>query len=68
MPSIAARLTRFARSPQGQRLVTKAREVAAKPENRQRVEQLRTKATDYAARPENRQKIMQLRERLTRKR
>lgn len=68
MPSIAARLTRFARSPQGQRLVTKAREAAAKPENRQRVEQLRTKATDFAAKPENRQKIEKLRARLTRSR
>lgn len=41
MVSITDRLARFARSPQGQRAMTKAKQFAEKPENRRRVEQLR---------------------------
>lgn len=41
MASITDRLAKFARSQQGQRAIAKAKEVAEKPENRRRVEQLR---------------------------
>lgn len=41
MASIAERLGRLARSPQGQRAIAKAQQLAEKPENRQRVARLR---------------------------
>ncbi len=35
------KIVRFIKSPQGQRLVAQARQQAAKPENRRKLEQLR---------------------------
>lgn len=43
MPSLIKKLTAFAKSPQASSVVAKAREQAAKPENRRRLEQLRTR-------------------------
>lgn len=43
VPSLIKKLTAFAKSPQASSVVTKAREQAAKPENRRRLEQLRTR-------------------------
>jgi len=40
VPSLIKKLTAFAKSPQAGSVVTKAREQAAKPENRRRLEQL----------------------------
>ena len=41
MPSFVNRLSRFARSPQGQRLARQAQRYAARPENRRKVMDLR---------------------------
>ena len=43
MASIAAKLTGFAQSPQARQLIDKAREIATKPENRQKVANLMAK-------------------------
>ena len=40
MASIAAKLTSFAQSPQARQLIDKAREMATKPENREKVASL----------------------------
>ena len=40
VPSLIKKLTTFARSPQGSTGVEKARQEAAKPENRRRLERL----------------------------
>jgi hypothetical protein len=45
MPSIINKLTAFARSPQGSKAIAQAREQAAKPENRRRLEQLRARVS-----------------------
>lgn len=37
------KLAAFARSPKGQQLAAQAKEAAAKPENRRKIEQLRTR-------------------------
>jgi len=39
MTTIAERLRRFLRSPQGRRLARQAQELAARPENRRRLQQ-----------------------------
>ena len=41
MPSLMNRISRFARSPQGQRLARQAQRYAARPENRRKVEGMR---------------------------
>jgi hypothetical protein len=41
--SLIGRVARFARSPQGKKLARNAQQFVAKPENRQKVEQLRTR-------------------------
>jgi hypothetical protein len=41
MTSIAQRLVKLLRSPQGRRLAQQAQQFAARPENRHRLEQLR---------------------------
>jgi hypothetical protein len=40
MASIAAKLTSFAQSPQARQLIDKARDMATKPENREKVANL----------------------------
>ena len=45
MPSLIKKLTSFARSPQGNAAMEKAREQVAKPENRRRLEELRARVT-----------------------
>lgn len=45
MPSLIKKIADFARSPQGSSAIAKAREQAAKPENRRRLEQLKTRMT-----------------------
>jgi hypothetical protein len=39
--TLIARIVRFVKSPQGQRLISKAQQEAAKPENRRKLEKLR---------------------------
>jgi hypothetical protein len=41
MPSVVGRLVRFARSPQGRRVIAGARKAAKDPKNRERLELLR---------------------------
>ena len=41
--SLLARISRFARSPQGRRFAGQAKAFAAKPENRAKIERLRTR-------------------------
>ena len=43
-----SRIARFAASPQGRRLARQAKEFAAKPENRRKIEQFRTRLTKKA--------------------
>jgi hypothetical protein len=43
VPSLIKKLTELARSDRGNTAVAKAREQAAKPENRRRIEQLRAR-------------------------
>jgi hypothetical protein len=45
MASLQQKLTELARSPKAQQALTKAREAAAKPENKARLERLRSKLT-----------------------
>jgi hypothetical protein len=45
MPSLIKKLTELTRSPQASSALAKAKEQAAKPENRQRLEQLKTRVT-----------------------
>jgi hypothetical protein len=45
MPSLVNKLTDFARSGKGKEAIAKAREQAAKPENRERLNKLRAKIT-----------------------
>lgn len=51
MVSMTARLTQALRSPQGRQLVGKVREVAAKPENREKVTRLLAR---FTGRPDSR--------------
>ncbi len=39
--NLIGKIVRFVRSPQGQQLIGKAQQAAAKPENRRKLEQLR---------------------------
>ena len=39
--NLIGKLVRFVKSPQGQRLISKAQQEASKPENRRKLEQLR---------------------------
>jgi hypothetical protein len=41
MPSLIGRVAKFARSPQGRNLATKAQQFASKPENRRKITELR---------------------------
>ena len=41
MPSLASKLTRFARSPQGRKFAAKAQNYAQSPEGKRKVEQAR---------------------------
>jgi len=41
MANLISKITRFVRSPQGQRMIAEAQRQAAKPENRRKLEQLR---------------------------
>ena len=43
MPSLITRLKTLAKNPQASSAIAKAREQAAKPENRRRIEQLRVR-------------------------
>lgn len=43
MPNLIKKLTAFAQSPKGTAAIAKAREQAAKPENRRRLEQLKAR-------------------------
>lgn len=43
MPSLIGRIARFARSPQGKQLASKAQQFASKPENRRKIADLRTR-------------------------
>ena len=43
MSRLATKLTALARSPQGKALIEQARQQAAKPENRRRLEQMRAR-------------------------
>jgi hypothetical protein len=43
MASLVERVTRFVRSPQGQRLAQRAQELARDPKTRQKLEQLRSR-------------------------
>jgi len=43
--SMMKKLTELARSPQASKAIAKAKEAAAKPENRQRLEQLKARVT-----------------------
>ncbi|MBC7559465.1 MAG: hypothetical protein H7270_08935 [Dermatophilaceae bacterium] len=45
MPSLMKKLTELARSPQASNAIAKAKEQAAKPENRERLEQLKNRVT-----------------------
>lgn len=45
MPSLINKVAAFARSPQGRKVVEQAKQYAAKPENKQKIEQLRTKVS-----------------------
>lgn len=45
MPNMMKKLTDLARSPQATKAIAKAKEQAAKPENRQRLEQLKARVT-----------------------
>jgi hypothetical protein len=39
--NLIGRIVRFVKSPQGQRLISKAQQEASKPENRRKLDQLR---------------------------
>ena len=41
MAGLMSKISRFARSPQGQKMAGQAKEFASKPENRRKIEQLR---------------------------
>jgi len=43
VPNLIKKLTAFAQSPKGTAAIAKAREQAAKPENRRRLEQLKAR-------------------------
>lgn len=45
MPSMMQKLTELARSPQASKAIAKAKEQAAKPENRRKLEQLKARVT-----------------------
>jgi hypothetical protein len=45
MASLSQKLSELARSPQAQRALDKAKEAAAKPENKAKIEQLRNRLT-----------------------
>jgi len=45
VPSMMKKLTDLAKSPQAAKAIAKAKEQAAKPENRQRLEQLKNRMT-----------------------
>jgi hypothetical protein len=45
VPNLMKKLTEFARSPQAGNAIAKAKEQAAKPENRLRLEQLKARVT-----------------------
>ena len=45
MPNLMKKLTELARSPQAGNAIAKAKEQAAKPENRRRLEQLKARVT-----------------------
>ena len=45
MPNLMKKLTELARSPQASNAIAKAKEQAAKPENRERLEQLKNRVT-----------------------
>ena len=45
MPNLMKTLTELARSPQGGNAIAKAKEQAAKPENRRRLEELKARVT-----------------------
>jgi hypothetical protein len=43
MASLIGRIAKFARSPQGRRLASKAQEFVSKPENRRKINDLRSR-------------------------
>ncbi len=45
MPNLMKKLTELAKSPQAGHAIAKAKEQAAKPENRRRLEQLKARVT-----------------------
>jgi hypothetical protein len=51
MASLTEKLSELARNPKAQQALTKAREAAAKPENKAKIERLRAKLT--GGRPAN---------------
>jgi hypothetical protein len=65
--SMFDKAARWARSPQGQRAIAKAQQVAKDPATRAKVQQLRGRAEAVAKDPATREKIDKVRERLNRK-
>lgn len=69
MASLIGKLTAFANSPQGRRMidgaVVKGKEIANSPKGKQIVNDAVVKGREFAAKPENKQKIDQLRQKLT---
>ena len=59
---------KWARSPQGQRAIAKAQQVAKDPATRAKVQQLRGRAERLARDPATRAKVDQVRDRLNRSR
>jgi hypothetical protein len=51
MASMQQKLAELARSPKAQQALTKAREAAAKPENKAKIDRLRSKLTGGGGRP-----------------
>jgi CHASE3 domain sensor protein len=57
---VLAAAAAFAASPQGRRMVQKAKDYAQRPENRERAQKLLAQAQEYAQRPENRARAQKL--------
>jgi hypothetical protein len=64
-PSMFDKAVKWARSPQGQRAIAKAQQVAKDPATRAKVQQLRGRAEAAAKDPANRARIEKLRGRVT---
>lgn len=68
MSSIFGRISQYARSPQAQRLVEQAKQVAQNPKNKEKVQRLTEQAKQVARDPKNKERVEGLVAKLRRKR